>query len=133
MVMARSRLNRWISVGAFSNSSDASCDSGSVVPASDGTRTCSSAANSACCVIGVRTTMRILLAGRFLERAHADAGHRQPHGAIELRGLHAQLLRLARIDAQLEIGARDVQRILDVARARRGLDHFLDPVATAAR
>ncbi len=57
MVMARSRLKRWISVGAFSNSSDASCDSGSVVPAIVGTRTWSSAANSACCVMGVRTMM----------------------------------------------------------------------------
>ena len=35
----------------------ASCDSGSVAPVSVGTRTWSSAANSACCVIGVRTTM----------------------------------------------------------------------------
>ena len=57
MVMARSRLKRWISVGAFSNSTVASCDSGSVAPDSVGTRTCSSAANSACCEIGVRTTM----------------------------------------------------------------------------
>ena len=76
---------------------------------------------------------RVLLAGRVLERPHADAGHREPHGAIELRGLHSQLLRLARVDAQLEVGARDVQRILDVARARRGLDDVLHAVATAAR
>ena len=119
MVMARSRLNRWMSVGAFSNSSDASCDSGSVVPPSDGTRTCSSAANSACCVDRRAHHDGVLLAGRVLEGAHADAGHGQAHRAIELRGLHAQLLRLARVDAQLEVGARDVQRILDVARAGR--------------
>ncbi len=57
MVMARSRLKRWMSVGAFSNSRDASCDSGSVLPFIEGTRTCSSAENSACCVMGERTTM----------------------------------------------------------------------------
>ena len=43
MVMARSRLKRWISVGACSNSSDASCDERQRRAASVGTRTCSSA------------------------------------------------------------------------------------------
>ena len=70
MVMARSRLKRWMSVGAFSNSSEASCDRGSVLPLSEGTRTCSSAANSACCVIGVRTTIGYCSPGRVLEGPH---------------------------------------------------------------
>ena len=89
MVMARSRSKHRMRVGAFSNSSKAGCDSGNVAPFSAGTRTCSSAADSACWVISVRTTIGYCSPVVSLYVPTLHKRHRQAYGAIELRGLHA--------------------------------------------
>ena len=78
-----------MSVGAFSNSSEASCDSGSVVAAERGHAHLFERGEFRLLRDRRAHHDRILLAGRVLERADADARYGEAHRAIELGGLHA--------------------------------------------